>query len=97
MNKHKRFESGRQRTQGYYIGCDVNASGCLIASGSIDGGVYVYNVHTSQLVERVQGFGRTLAGGEQPCMDVKFKLDANSNKSLIAASGWNGQIKIFEL
>jgi WD40 repeat protein len=101
MNKYKRYQASTHRTAGYYIGFDVNSSGNLLASGSLDGSVYIYDVKTSKLLHRVEAFNRKLV--DQPCMDVKFKpnqsdqaTSSTNNRPVIAASCFNGMIKILQ-
>ena len=100
MNKCKRYESTGHRVNGYSVGFDFNATGSLIASGSADGCVYLYNFETSKLIRRINVFNKELVS--QPCMDVKFQSlshqneFAGSSRAYLAASSWNGAIKIFE-
>ena len=99
MNKHKRFESKGHTANGYSIGFDLNESGALIASGSVDGCIYIYNYETSKLVRRLDAFNMNLIG--QPCMDAKFQpfneFHRSNENQLLAASCWNGAIKAFDL
>ncbi len=89
MNKYKRYES--HTTQGYSIGFDINQSGSLISTGSIDGSVYIYNCQTSKLIKKYDAFNKELV--KQPCTDAKFEP---FTKKFLAASSWSGLIKIFE-
>lgn len=98
MNRFKRFESNGHSTQGYSIGFDINSSGSLIASGSRDGSVYVYNSSTGKLVNKIEAFSKEIV--QEPCLDAKFQpcsTDGSYSKPVIAASSWNGVIKIFSL
>ena len=99
MNKYKRFESKDHFVNGYSIGFDLNASGTLIASGSIDGSVYLYNYESSKLLKKVNAFNMEIVS--QPCMDAKFQPTSNGGgsnmKNYLAASSWNGDIKIFNI
>ena len=71
---------------------DLNKTGTILVSGSSDGYAYFYNFQTSKLVKRVGLFNAYVT---QPCMDVKFQ-SVSGGKQLLAASSWNGPIKIFE-
>lgn len=99
MNKYKRFETNGHTISGYSIGFDINGNGSLIASGSVDGCVYVYNCDTSKLVNKVNAFNMDIIS--QPCMDAKFqhvnRLNSSNESILLAASCWNGLIKIFDI
>ncbi len=95
MNKYKRFESTGHATQGCSIGFDLNPSGNLLASGSLDGFVYVYNASTSKLEFKIKAFGNELT--RSPCMDVKFNTSESKQGKLIAASSSNGVIKVYQL
>lgn len=98
MNRHRRFESSSHSTQGYYIGCDINPSGGVIASGSADGPVFVYSLESGKMIERIDAFSK------QPCLDVKFRRmirnessDSDiSNKCFLATSSWTGLIRVFQ-
>lgn len=112
LNNHRRFETKRtkggavlveQRTQGYYIGCQVNPSGSLLASGSLDGRAFVYSVETCELVRRVDAFVDLKPLG--PCMDVKLSRMLTSEhpqyrqpggRCLLAAASSTGLIRVFE-
>lgn len=93
INLSQRFESNGHFTAGYSIGFDINPNGSILCSGSSNGCIYLYNFHTSKLIKRLDGSCNKYASS-QPCMDVKFQ--PNSNEKLLAASFWNGTIKIFE-
>ena len=60
MNKNRRFESKNHITQGYSIGFDINQTGTLIASGSIDGCVYIYNTSNGKLVHKIDAFNKQI-------------------------------------
>jgi WD40 repeat protein len=98
MNKYRRYEGRGHVTRGYSIGFDLNAAGNWLASGSTDGCVYVYDVVTSKLAFKLDAF----SSGElikQPVMDVRFQaIDSNDRSGqMLAVSGWNGKIKIFQI
>lgn len=104
LNRARRFETkGEQITQGYYMGCHVNPSGSLIASGSLNGRAYVYGLESKscELLKRVDAFVRPVA---QPCMDVKFSRTITSEhpsyrqpgKCFLATASWTGLIHVFE-
>lgn len=88
INKYKRYEAIGYRTEGYSIGFDISSSGTLIASGSLDGAVYIFDVKSSKLSKKMKAFIMP-----DKCLDVKFSNFAN----FIACSSSNGLIKIFEL
>ena len=95
MNKLKRFESSGHCTQAYSIGFDLNSSGNLLASGSANGCVFIYDIQSTKLNRKIEVFNKEL--NAQPCMDVKFKYDSVRRRELVAASGANGTVKVFEI
>lgn len=92
MNKTQRFESGHV-SQGYSIGIDLNRSGNLMASGSSDSSIYIYNTHTTKLVKKLDIPRPSVR--REPCMDVKFKL--SHGKETLAASFYDGVITILDI
>ena len=96
MNKFKRFESSDHVTNAYSIGFDLNKHGSLLASGSSNGHAVIYNLQSSKLVYKLEGFSMPVP--KFPCMDTKFNSfkKNNADKYFLAASGWNGIIKIYE-
>jgi len=97
MNKHKRFESRNHVVNGYSIGFDVNKYGSLLASGSSTGHVLIYNLQSSKLLESLNVFASAMP--PVPCMDAKFNnfSDQGGEKCLLAVSGWNGMIKVYDI
>ena len=67
----------------YSIGFDLNQSGSILASGSINGSIYIYNTNTSKLITRIDAFNKQHI--KQPCTDVKFQ-QFNASKSQSASS-----------
>jgi hypothetical protein len=97
MNRYKRFEANGHFTQSYSIGFDLNSSGNLLASGSVNGCVYVYESQSRKLQTKIDVFSRKDASTAVLCMDAKFKYDSVKNKEILAVSGASGSIKIFEI
>jgi WD40 repeat protein len=71
----------------------LNLNGSILASGSSNGCVFVYNFSTSKLIQKFEIFTKYFV---QPCMDVKFQPINSDNKNILAASSWNGMIRIFD-
>ena len=95
MNKHKRFEANGHTVSGYSIGFDINETGSLIASGSVDGCIYLYNTDSSKMINKINAFNMDIIS--QPCMDTKFQHVSKFNENnLLAAACWNGVIKVFD-
>lgn len=82
LNKYKRFEG--HQVSGYHIGMDISPDGTLVASGSSDGTLFVYNYHTSNII-------KTFPSHAQPCMDVSWSPRI---PSLVASCDWNGRISL---
>jgi WD40 repeat protein len=66
----------------YHIGMDISPDGSLIASGSSDGSLYVYDYRTSNII-------KTFTLDSQPCMDVAWSPTV---PCLLASCDWNGKI-----
>jgi WD40 repeat protein len=104
MNKNRRFESKNHITQGYSIGFDLNQTGTLLASGSLDGFVYIYNTSNGKLFDKIDAFNKQIMN--QPCMDAKFQSseclsntyssNCSQERQYLAVSSINGPIKIYE-
>lgn len=94
MNKNKKFRSANYSTEAYAIGFDINSNGTVIYSGSADGAIYLYNTASSKLLRTIDVFNRQIV--KQPCMDVKIQREISNGRQYLAASSWNGQIKILD-
>ncbi|XP_046852326.1 WD repeat-containing protein 25-like [Xenia sp. Carnegie-2017] len=81
LNHYKRFEG--HNVSGYHIGMDISPDGSLVASGSSNGFLYVYNYSTTKISNTFE------LSNSQPCMDVAWSL---SSPSLLASCDWSGQI-----
>lgn len=71
------------KVSGYHIGMDISPDGSLVASGSSNGFLYVYNYSTTKISNTFE------LSKSQPCMDVAWSL---SSPSLLASCDWSGQI-----
>ncbi|XP_028418908.1 WD repeat-containing protein 25-like [Dendronephthya gigantea] len=80
LNKYKRYEG--HSVSGYHIGIDISPDGCLIATGSSDGLVYIYNYRASNII-------KNYSLDSQPCMDVAWSPII---PSLLASCDWSGKI-----
>ncbi|XP_075047999.1 WD repeat-containing protein 25 [Mixophyes fleayi] len=84
MNKKKRFEG--HKVEGFSVGCEFSPDGSLIVTGSSEGSVFFYSYHTAKIIRSVPGDGSA-------CVSVNYHSVLTS---LLAASYWDGQIRIWQ-
>ncbi|XP_047317287.1 WD repeat-containing protein 25-like [Impatiens glandulifera] len=84
LDKYKRYEG--HGVSGFPIKCSFNMKGDILASGSSDGCLYLYNSKSSRLVKKIKAY-------EQACIDVSFHPVI---PNVIASCSWNGDVSVFE-
>ncbi|XP_063804713.1 WD repeat-containing protein 25 isoform X2 [Pseudophryne corroboree] len=84
MNKKRRFEG--HKVEGFSVGCEFSPDGSLIVTGSSEGTIYFYSYHSSKII-------RSLPGDGSACVSVTYHPVL---PSLLAASYWDGQIRIWQ-
>ncbi|XP_030071164.1 WD repeat-containing protein 25 isoform X2 [Microcaecilia unicolor] len=84
INKNKRYEE--HKVEGFAVGCEFSPDGTLLATGSSEGRVFLYNYNTSRVV-------RNFPAHNQACVSVTFHPVL---PSLFATSDWGGEIKIWQ-
>nr|XP_033807437.1 WD repeat-containing protein 25 isoform X2 [Geotrypetes seraphini] len=84
INKKKRYEE--HKVEGFAVGCEFSPDGSLLATGSSEGRVFLYNYNTSRVV-------RNFPAHNQACVNVSFHPVL---PSLFATSDWSGEIKIWQ-
>lgn len=84
MKKKKQFKL--HHTQGYPIKFDISPDGNIIASGSNNGDVYLYNWLSGKLVLKFKNF-------HHPCIDISYHPML---PTVMATCSWNGEMSIWE-
>ncbi|XP_029453801.1 WD repeat-containing protein 25 [Rhinatrema bivittatum] len=84
INKKKRYEE--HKVEGFAVGCEFSRDGTLLATGSSEGAVFLYNYHTSRVIG-------TFPAHNQACLSVTFHPVL---PSVLATSDWGGEIKIWQ-
>ncbi|XP_071476224.1 WD repeat-containing protein 25-like [Diadema antillarum] len=82
LNKYQRFEG--HQIEGYSIGCDFSPDGSMVASGSADGKLYLYNYTTTALIREL-GLGKDGSA----CTDVAWHPVM---PSIVAGCTWGGRV-----
>uniref|UniRef100_A0A7N0UY72 WD repeat-containing protein 25 n=1 Tax=Kalanchoe fedtschenkoi TaxID=63787 RepID=A0A7N0UY72_KALFE len=82
LDKYKRYEG--HGVGGFPVKCNFSFNGDIIASGSYDGNIYLYNYHSSLLMKKIKVY-------EQPCIDVAFHPIM---PNVVATCSWSGDVSI---
>ena len=84
LNKHKRFEG--HSVQGHDVGFDISPDGTLLCSASADGGTYIYDYYSAELVHN-------LSLSHSPSLSVAWHQQLPST---VAVSDWDAQIHLLQ-
>eukprot|EP01105_Mastigella_eilhardi_P020298 TRINITY_DN4824_c0_g1_i1.p1 TRINITY_DN4824_c0_g1~~TRINITY_DN4824_c0_g1_i1.p1 ORF type:complete len:225 (-),score=57.88 TRINITY_DN4824_c0_g1_i1:58-732(-) len=91
MNKFKRYQG--HRVSGYPVGFDVSSDGAVVASGSADGSVHLYDAASARTLRVLQqAQARPRGTAQQAVVDVAWRPCGDST---LAAASWDGAVAIF--
>ena len=74
---------------GYNVGCDISRDGRLVASGSCDGSVHVYDYQLGRPVYRLSLGGLR----DSVCVDVAWHPVL---PSVMATAMWDGSVAVWQ-